>query len=38
MKRIVVAGVSGSGKTYTAKSISKLLDIPHFDLDIARTV
>lgn len=33
MKRIIVAGVSGSGKTYTAKSISKLLDIPHFDLD-----
>jgi adenylate kinase family enzyme len=33
MKRIIVAGVSGSGKTYTAKAISTLLDIPHFDLD-----
>ena len=33
MKHIIVAGVSGSGKTYTAKSIGKLLNIPHFDLD-----
>lgn len=33
MKRIIVAGVSGSGKTHTARVISKLLNIPHFDLD-----
>lgn len=33
MKRIIVAGVSGSGKTYTAKAIGESLSIPHFDLD-----
>src|SRR4028119_125894 len=33
MKRIIVAGVSGSGKTYTAWILSRLLNIPHFDLD-----
>ena len=33
MKRIIVTGVSGSGKTYTAKAVSTLLGIPHFDLD-----
>ena len=33
MKRIIVAGVSGSGKTYTAKAISESLSIAHFDLD-----
>ena len=33
MKRIIVVGVSGSGKTYTARKVSNMLNIPHYDLD-----
>ena len=33
MKRIIIVGVSGSGKTYTAKKLGKLLNIHSYDLD-----
>jgi adenylate kinase family enzyme len=33
VKRIVVLGTSGSGKTTLAGQLSKLLDIPHVELD-----
>lgn len=32
-QRIVVVGVTGSGKTTTSQRLSKLLDIPHIELD-----
>lgn len=33
MKRIIVAGASGSGKTSLARTLSKKLSIPHVELD-----
>lgn len=33
MKKIFIIGVSGSGKSTLSKQLSKLLKIPHFDLD-----
>jgi adenylate kinase family enzyme len=33
MKCIMIVGVSGSGKTYTAEMLGKLLIIPFYDLD-----
>ena len=33
MKRIIITGASGSGKTYTARKLSMALDITNYDLD-----
>jgi adenylate kinase family enzyme len=32
-KRVVIVGVTGSGKTTLARNISNMLGIPHFELD-----
>jgi len=34
MKKIVIVGTSCSGKTTLSKNISKILSIPHFELDV----
>ena len=33
MKRIIVIGASGAGKTTLAKALAEKMDIPHFELD-----
>ena len=33
VQRVLVAGSSGSGKTTTARALSRLLDIPHTEMD-----
>jgi adenylate kinase family enzyme len=33
MRRIIIIGPSGAGKTVLAKKISKILSIPHIELD-----
>ena len=33
VRRVYILGNSGSGKSYLAKKISKILKIPHYDLD-----
>lgn len=33
MKRVVVVGSSGSGKTTVARAIAKSLDVPHLEMD-----
>ena len=33
MKRVVVAGIAGAGKSTTARRLSELLDLPYYELD-----
>ena len=38
MRRILVMGLSGNGKTWLASRMSKLLHIPHWDADVVREI
>ena len=38
MRRILVMGLSGNGKTWLASRMSKLMHIPHWDADVVREI